>query len=113
MWRSVLLVTTTFAALFATGVASAGGQDDRTFMPVRIESPMTRETTTVEVKPGDHLWGISATALSERTRREPSDKEVTPLWRAVIDANIAHLRSGDPDLIYPGELVRIPVSVRG
>lgn len=113
MWRSVLVVTTTIAAFFVTSTAGAGGRDGRTYMPVPIENPIAPETTTVEVEPGDHLWLISARAISERTKRQPADEEVTPLWRAVIDANIGYLRSGDPDLIYPGELVRIPVLADG
>jgi nucleoid-associated protein YgaU len=46
----------------------------------------------------------SATVLS----RAAEPDEVEPLWRTVIDANRQRLRSGDPDLIYPGETILIP-----
>jgi nucleoid-associated protein YgaU len=33
---------------------------------------------------------------------------ISPYWRAVIRANRAALRSGDPDLIFPGEWISLP-----
>ena len=59
---------------------------------------------TVVVEKGDHLWKISARALG----RPASDRAIGPYWLEVIDINRPHLRSGDPDLIYPGELVTLP-----
>lgn len=63
---------------------------------------------TVVVQPGDHLWKISEHRLGEVLGRDPEDAEVSPFWRAVIDSNVDRLRSGDPDLIYPGEEVFLP-----
>jgi nucleoid-associated protein YgaU len=34
--------------------------------------------------------------------------EISPYWRVVIETNREGLRSGDPDLIYPGETVVLP-----
>jgi nucleoid-associated protein YgaU len=36
--------------------------------------------------------------------------EVVAYWRSVIEANRERLQSGDPDLIYPGEVVLLPAS---
>jgi nucleoid-associated protein YgaU len=61
---------------------------------------------TVVVEKGDHLWKISATHLGEGA----SDVEIAPFWRDVVEVNAPRLRSGDPDLIYPGEIVELPSS---
>jgi LysM repeat protein len=53
------------------------------------------ESATYTVKPGDTLWGIAAKKLGDATR-----------WPDIYAAS--SLRSGDPDLIYPGEVVTIP-----
>jgi hypothetical protein len=60
------------------------------------------------VEPGDHLWKISEEHLAGVLGRAVGDAEIDPYWRSVIDANRSHLRSGDPDLIYPGETVALP-----
>jgi nucleoid-associated protein YgaU len=59
---------------------------------------------------GDNLWAIASARLAEvRGRRaaELSDREVAAYWVTVVEANRG-LRSGDPDLIYPGEVVELP-----
>jgi nucleoid-associated protein YgaU len=38
----------------------------------------------------------------------PTNREVAEYWRKVIDANRDRLRSGDPNLIYPGEEIILP-----
>lgn len=67
--------------------------------------------TTVTVRTGDHLWGLAAAHLAEVEQRSPddlSDAEIAVHWREVIAVNTDRLVSGDPDLIYPGETVRLP-----
>jgi len=53
---------------------------------------------------GDNLWTITAGVLGGSA----TDSEIHARWRAVIDANRDRLRSGDPDLIHPGEHLVIP-----
>jgi nucleoid-associated protein YgaU len=65
-------------------------------------------TRFVTVEPGGHLWGIAARELEGRLGRVPTDGEVAPFWRALIAANDGRLQSGDPDLVFPGETVRLP-----
>lgn len=57
---------------------------------------------------GDNLWTISESHLSTRLGRPASAAEITPFWSAVIQANAATLSSGDPDLIFPGEVMILP-----
>jgi nucleoid-associated protein YgaU len=76
-------------------------------VPAAPVAPVAVATTHVVV-PGDNLWRIAATRLQQHHARPPSDEEIAPYWRAVVDANRATLRSGDPNLIFPGELVALP-----
>ena len=43
-----------------------------------------------------------------RVRHEVPDAEVGPYWVAVCDANVAHLASGDADVVHAGEVVLLP-----
>jgi nucleoid-associated protein YgaU len=62
-----------------------------------------------DVVAGDNLWSIAEMHL-EAVKGEPrSAAETADYWLRVVDANRDRLRSGDPDLIYPGEKVRLPV----
>lgn len=63
------------------------------------------------VAPGDHLWAIAAADLAEDSPREASQltpEEIAPHWREVVDGNRGQLRSGDPDVIFPGERIELP-----
>jgi nucleoid-associated protein YgaU len=60
---------------------------------------------------GDNLWTISRDRLARVTGRSPSalsDHEIATYWLRVIDANQSHLRSHDPNLIFPGEVIHLP-----
>lgn len=102
----LVVVITVLAVSLAGGVAAAeGGQ-----APVRLpfEPGGSTYSNTVTVRPGDHLWKISAHHLDELRGRSPEDEEISLYWRAVIAVNLPGLRSGDPDVIYPGETVVLP-----
>jgi nucleoid-associated protein YgaU len=60
------------------------------------------------VQPGDHLWAIANSHLYERLGRSPSDAELATYWAHLVHVNRPRLRSGDPDLIFPGEVVTCP-----
>jgi LysM domain len=53
------------------------------------------------VAPGDSLWTIAV-------RQVADDGDVTPYWTRLVDANRHTLRSGNPNLIHPGEVVELP-----
>lgn len=57
---------------------------------------------------GDNLWSISKDHLAKTSGIVPSNAEIVPYWNRVIDLNLPNLRSGDPDMIYPGEVVALP-----
>ena len=69
-------------------------------VPVPVSTP-TRTATTHVVVAGESLWSIA------RDRVGDGDA-LLPYWRALCDANRAALRSGDVNVIHPGETVVLP-----
>jgi hypothetical protein len=67
------------------------------------------EPQRYDVQKGDNLWTISVRHLEAVTgRSDLGNSEIARYWRRVIDTNRESLRSGDPDLIYPGERIELP-----
>lgn len=100
MWRPLVIVA--IAGLFmVSGVASAAPGDE-VRIPVVLDEEVAGITHVVER--GEHLWKISAEHLQEVSPRTG----VADYWRRVISLNTSRLRSGDPDLIYPGEMIALP-----
>jgi hypothetical protein len=62
----------------------------------------------ITVEAGDNLWNLAKHELTDAHGERPTNAEIVPYWRDVIDANADELRSGDPDLIYPGETITLP-----
>lgn len=58
---------------------------------------------------GDNLWTIAAHHISDTTAVEPDASKITAYWLELIAANRDTLRSGDPNLIFPGEVLSLPV----
>jgi hypothetical protein len=70
--------------------------------PMAPAAPIAPSTTHV-VQPGDNLWRIARNALGSVSRAD-----VLSYWHALVAENRPHLRSGNPNLIYPGEIVTMP-----
>ena len=64
----------------------------------------------VVVAPGVHLWSIAEEHVGSQLGQDANATTVARYWRQVIEANRSSLRSGDPDLIYPGEIVVLPTT---
>jgi nucleoid-associated protein YgaU len=61
------------------------------------------------VQRGDHLWSIAESHLSEVLGRAPTDAEITPYWRLVVEHNRPRLSNpSEPDLIFVGEVYELP-----
>lgn len=77
---------------------------DRTAAPTT--TPVSEPVAIV--KPGESLWSIAEDVVGQSLGRPPLDHEISPYWRRLVDHNRVALRSGDPDLIYPGEEIELP-----
>ena len=61
------------------------------------------------VRTGDNLWSIARAEIVRTTGdAHPSDAVIAAYWQRVIALNRATLRSGNPSLIFPGEIVALP-----
>jgi nucleoid-associated protein YgaU len=101
------LVTALLSAILFAVMMLAGAEqtERRGYPPIRLAD---QPRPTVIVVKGDHMWKISERELTEVLRREPGTDEVHPYWVATIAINRDSLRSGDPDLIFPGEELTLP-----
>jgi len=83
--------------------------------PPRVAAPspttiaVPTRTRVHVVVPGDDLWQIARVEVTRvRGSDRVDDAQVARYWQRVIAANRSTLRSGDPSLIFPGELVTLP-----
>ena len=60
---------------------------------------------------GEHLWSIAAAQVATATGKPPADlapSDIASYWLRVVEINRPRLRSGDPNLVFPGEVVELP-----
>jgi hypothetical protein len=72
-------------------------------------APATGATHTVAR--GEHLWSIAAAQVATAIGRPPAElapADVASYWLRVVEINRPRLRSGNPNLVYPGEVVDLP-----
>jgi len=80
-------------------------------LPAGPPAPASAAPLVHTVIAGEHLWGIAAGRLAASTGREASSLtavEIAPYWTRLCMSNAARLRSGDLDLVYPGEVLELP-----
>ena len=98
---AVLPLATTATPSVAAPAVTAAASDDL----IRVGD--TDETWTVEK--GDHFWKIADEALTEAWGRAPTDAEIHPFWRDVIELNRDRLLPPeDEDMIYPAQTFLLP-----
>lgn len=85
---------------------------DTLYLPIEAAQPVATATSVeaieVRVRPGDNMWLLAERRLREIRGRAVTDADIAPYWLAVIAANHSRIRSGDPDLIFPGEVLLMP-----
>ena len=130
--RRIAAGTTTLTMTFSGGAAIA--QPAHEPIAVTVESGLRQEATptpalqplvepevvltepegsysaplTWLVRPGDNLWRIADEHLTIVLNRMPDTNELCSYWVEVVNAARPVIRSGDPDLIYPGEEIPLP-----
>jgi hypothetical protein len=74
--------------------------------PIDDAGPVPTDHT---VRAGESLWRIASDRLTQVHGRSPSDAEVVPYWRELIELNRDRLPDrDDPDLILPGQELLLP-----
>ncbi|HEX4902590.1 MAG TPA: hypothetical protein VFV42_07255 [Acidimicrobiales bacterium] len=78
--------------------------------PPRLAEPAApTPPTTWSVAAGESLWSIAEEVLFDARGRPPTDAEVDPFWRSLVERNRARLADPtDPDLIHPGLVLELP-----
>lgn len=67
------------------------------------------ERTWHTVRSGESLWRIASQRLQLAIDRPPTDAELVPYWRELIEVNRDRLPDrDDPDLILPGQELLLP-----
>ena len=107
MGRSLLISVGWLALVAISSVVGATERSENDYLPIEL-APVSPEGEVVIVEKGDHLWSIAETSLGRQRSESPDPAEIRPYWVAIIDENTHRLRSGDPDLIYPGEKITLP-----
>jgi len=112
MARFILRSFAVALVVLISAIAIADPAREGSLLPIRTAASNTYVSSVVVVE-GDHLWKISAAHLETVLDRSVQSSEISPYWRDVIAVNTANLKSGDPDLIYPGEVVVLPDPASG
>jgi len=107
MARFILRSFAVAVVVLISGTAIADQAREGSLLPIRTAASDAYGSSVVVVE-GDHLWKISAAHLETVLDRSVQSSEISPYWRDLIAVNTATLKSGDPDLIYPGEVVVLP-----
>ena len=79
--------------------------------PAGIMTDVGGAATTVVVVAGDDLWQIAARELARVSAHDGAGLDPALLagyWRELCDTNLAALRSGDVNVIFPGEVITLP-----
>ncbi|MCH8991123.1 MAG: LysM peptidoglycan-binding domain-containing protein, partial [Acidobacteria bacterium] len=78
-------------------------------VPEEAVNTQDQTLTEITVERGDNFWTIAEEALETAWGRAPTDAETADYWRHVVDTNRHRLLPPhDPDLIYPGQVFRLP-----
>jgi hypothetical protein len=87
-------------------------------VPASLPSPVTepsteRQPTTPRdewiIQPGEHLWFVAHETLLEAWGREPTETEVAPYWRTLIEHNRSRLIDpSNPDYVVPNQSFGLP-----
>lgn len=91
-----------------TPAASARGRDRPVLRePAGAQTAPRQVSGYYAVRAGDSLWLIAQRTVTTHAGEQPQP-EVSRYWTDLVEANRSTLRSGDPSLIFPGELLVLP-----
>lgn len=102
------LVTPGYVPITPGGTQPQGAVSEAPVVATPIVVAQRYEAVEVIIVPGDNMWTLAESRLHAAMGRPPTDGETGPYWRRVVQANRDRIRSGDPDLIFPGEVLILP-----
>lgn len=70
-----------------------------------VRSPAATRHT---IRPGDSLWLVAERHVASHGGGAAEEREVAQYWLRLVDENRATLRSGNPGLVYAGEIIVLP-----
>lgn len=79
--------------------------------PGQAVAPDATQAGTWTVEEGHNLWSIAEAVTTKVTGIAPEQlrsADVAPYWQSLVRAVTPQLVSGDPSLIYPGEILTLP-----
>lgn len=77
--------------------------------PAPSAAPPVAAPHTWTIAPGEHLWAVAHETLADTWHRAPTDAEVGPYWRALIETNRSRLIDpGNPDFVLAGQTFVLP-----
>jgi hypothetical protein len=89
-----------------------GPAEPVTATPAPLVTPVSQPAPAPDrwtVKPGECFWTIAEDVLATHLGRVPTDAEIIPYWRRLIEANRSELAHRDnPDLIFPAQVFVVP-----
>ena len=80
-------------------------------VPIAPPPPAPTAGATHTVARGEHLWSIAARQVATATGKPPAHlapADIALHWLRVVEVNRPRLRSGNPNLVFPGEVVELP-----
>ena len=76
---------------------------------VILPAPTVAGSHTWTIAPGEHLWAVATETLADSWHRVPTDAEVAPYWRELIETNRSRLIDArNPDYVLPGQTFVLP-----
>jgi len=100
-------VPTTTPPVVTTPEVQVGGQQVQRPNETPAQTP-TPSPSSYTVVAGDNFWAIAKAQVEGSLGRDATNAEVANYWVQLIEANRSTIRSGDPDLIFPGEVFTLP-----
>lgn len=103
--RTILLLLLLIMSCSGLAPVALGAQVADGYLPVE-PAPTPRQTWVVSS--GEHFWSIASSHVGDTLGHPPTALQVVEYWRSLVDANLPVIRSGNPDLIHPGEVLELP-----
>jgi hypothetical protein len=103
---------TTMRAELPTSAPIAPSMSSSMAMDAESPAPPTAAADALETRvlgPGDHLWAVAEDRVADVLQRPGTDDQITTYWLRLVQLNRAELADpGNPDLVFPGQTIRLP-----